>query len=804
MADGKIEYDIVANTSSIRSALSGIGSIAAGVGKSVLAIGTAVGTAALAVAGYAVKVGSEFEAAMSGVAAVAGFSVEELNKVGSETQIQFRMLEEAALEAGRTTVFTATESAEALKYLQLAGYSVTESIETLPSVLNLAAAANIDLGYATNLVVDSAHALGIELDDLDGFLDQITATAFNSNTSIDDLAEAFLVLGGTGRLVAGDTAELNQILGILADNGIKGSEGGTKLRNVLLSLSAPTDKAANQLDELGVSVADAEGNLRPLEDIIGELGESLEGLGDVEATDILNKIFNKRDIVAVQALLNATEEDWTKLANAIEDSEGSTAQAAETLLDNLQGDLTLLRSQLEYTGIAIYQQFQEPLRESVGIATQFLDTITSDGTIEQFAAVLGDVATALATGLVELLPVVLNLIQELLPIISEAADNVFPLLVDAVFAIIPIFTQLVTELLPPLLELFSGLLPPLLSLIETILPPLIELFETLVPVALEIIETVLPVLIELFEKLLPPLLELVQKILPPLVDIFLALWLAVEPLIDLLVELIALIFDIIEPVIDVIALAIEPLIEIFNFLVGLIYNTLSPAFETIKNVFDTVLRTMFESAATHVKAIIDIFQGIIDFVKAVFSGDWEAAWEAVINIFKGIWDGIVNVIKTPLNIVIDLCNVFIRGINNLKIPDWVPGIGGASPNLPEIPHLKVGLDYVPYDEFPAFLHQGEAVLTAPEAELWRSMKGISAVQSDIGSSIATISSARSVVQPSGDFQYMNQLVSSLEKSLKSTFTNRKTVIEFTGDGADLVELLYPQIKEEEERIGTRI
>lgn len=806
MADGIIEYDVVANTSKIKSSLSGIGSVAGGVVKSVAAVGAAIGSAAIGLVAASAKVGSEFEAQMSSVAAVAGFSVEELNKVGSETQIQFKMLEDAALEAGRTTVFTATQSAEALEYLQLAGYSVTESIETLPSVLNLAAAANIDLGYAANLVVDSAHALGIELDDLDDFLDQVTATAFNSNTSIEDLGEAFLVVGGTGRIAAGGTAELNQALGILADNGIKGSEGGTKLRNVLLSLSAPTDKAADQLDALGVSVADAEGNLLPLENIIGQLGESLEGLGNVEATDILNTIFNKRDIVAVQALLNATEDDWLKLANAIEDSSGATSQAAETLLDNLQGDLTLLRSQLEFTGIAVYQSFQEPLREAVQSATQFFDTISSDGTLDQFAAIIGDLGVALVSGLVDVLPVVLNLIESLLPVVQEAAEQIFPILVDVLYELIPIFAQLIGDLLPPLLDLFVGILPPLFELVEALLPPLIGLFESLIPVIVQIIEAVLPTLIQLLDTLLPPLIQLVDALLPPLIQLFDALWPIIETILFVLADLVELFLQALNPIIDLIVFGIEPLIDIFNFLVDIIASLVAPQLEFLMGVFDQVFKTIAESVREQLGAVIDVLKGLLDFIIAVFTGDWEAAWQAVQDIFGGIFRGLVSLVKTPLNAIIGLINSVIRGLNAISLPDWVPLIGGKSVNIPEIPQLRVGLDYVPYDEFPALLHEGEAVLTADEANVWRAMqKNLSNATLGLNASLGIINRVHQSSQSSPESLQLSSLNKTVERGFRMLNDKNNDInIQFTGDGAQLVRWLYPIIRTEANRIGSSI
>lgn len=168
--------------------------------------------------GFATKVGSEFEASMSQVAATMGMSAEEVAN-GCEA---FVMLEDAAKQAGATTMFSASQSAEALNYLALAGYTAEEACTALPKVLNLAAAGGLDLAYASDLVTDSMSALGLEMDELDSFMDKMAKTAQKSNTSVAQLGEATLTVGGTAKTLAGGVTEMNTALGILADVGIKG------------------------------------------------------------------------------------------------------------------------------------------------------------------------------------------------------------------------------------------------------------------------------------------------------------------------------------------------------------------------------------------------------------------------------------------------------------------------------------------------------------------------------------------------------------------------------------------------------
>ena len=205
----------------------------------------------------ATTVAANFEKGMSQVAATMGMTAEEING-GSEA---FESLKQAAMDAGKSTQFSASESAEALNYLALAGYDAEKAIETLPTVLNLAASGGLELGYASDVMTDAMSSLGLSTNQAENFVDQLAKTASKSNTSVGQLGEAILTVGGTAKVLAGGTTELNTALGILADNGIKGAEGGTALRNIILALTPSTDKAVAAFKKLGVETYDANGNL---------------------------------------------------------------------------------------------------------------------------------------------------------------------------------------------------------------------------------------------------------------------------------------------------------------------------------------------------------------------------------------------------------------------------------------------------------------------------------------------------------------------------------------------------------------
>lgn len=318
-----------------------------------------------------IDMGMTFEASMSQVAATMGMTKEEIEG-GSDS---FKLLEKAAKEAGATTQFSATESAEALNYLALAGYDAEGAVKMLPKVLNLAAAGGMDLARASDMVTDSMSALGIETKDADKFIDQMAKTSQKSNTSVAQLGEAILTVGGTAKVLKGGTAELNAQLGILADNGVKGAEGGTALRNIILSLSSPTDKAAKLMNKLGLEVFDASGKMRATNDIFNDLNRILGTMTEQKRTQVLSELFNKVDLKSANALLANSGERFNELSKQILNSEDAALNMAETMNSNLNGAITTLKSGLEGLAITIYDSFKEPLTNGVEVVTKGISVL---------------------------------------------------------------------------------------------------------------------------------------------------------------------------------------------------------------------------------------------------------------------------------------------------------------------------------------------------------------------------------------------------------------------------------------------
>lgn len=296
-------------------------------------------TSGVAYIGYkGVQTSMEFDTAMSQVAATMGMGADEVAN-GSES---FEKLTDIAREMGATTKFTATQAAEGLNYLALAGYDAEASVAALPTVLNLAAAGNMDLATASDLVTDALSALGFSSEQLasdqsilTSYADEMAKTASSANTSVQQLGEATLISAGTARTYGISLEEINTALGVLANNGLKSAEGGTALRNAILNLYAASSAAQPMLDELGVSTKDSEGNLKSLEDVLTQLNGALSGMTQADRAEAIATIFDKRVIAPAVALLNSTGSEVMSLGDALK-AAGIDAEKYGTSIGELQ------------------------------------------------------------------------------------------------------------------------------------------------------------------------------------------------------------------------------------------------------------------------------------------------------------------------------------------------------------------------------------------------------------------------------------------------------------------------------------
>lgn len=451
MADYSITGDTRLDTSGFTK---GVSSMTVAAGNLISDLTKTAATKLAGLAKSSVSVGMNFDASMSQVAATMGTTVDQIDN-----------LTKVAKEMGSTTKFTATQAADALNYLALAGYDADKAAEVLPSVLNLAAAGGMDLAYASDLVTDAMASLNIEANkqNVDDFGNKLAMAASKANANVSQLGEAILTVGGTAANLKGGTTELTTALGLLANVGIKSAEGGTHLRNIILSLQSPTDDAAKLMQKLGLQVYDAQGNMRGLNEILGDLNGALDGMTQGQKDSIINQLFNKTDLAAVNGLLAAQGEQWDTLAAQIDSADGAMGQMAETQIDNLQGAMTIMSSAFEGMQLAVYDELEPALTEAVKWGTDCISTLTSsltEGGPEAMLAAAGEIISDLADGIAEQLPGLMNTGVEIITQLAEDIVEATPAMLDTAAEVLGALAQGLVDNIPDLIasaaEIIAG------------------------------------------------------------------------------------------------------------------------------------------------------------------------------------------------------------------------------------------------------------------------------------------------------------------------------------------------------------
>ena len=442
MADYSITGDTKLDTSGFTK---GVSSMTVAAGNLISDLTKTAATKLAGLAKSSVSVGMNFDASMSQVAATMGTTVDQIDN-----------LTKVAKEMGSTTKFTATQAADALNYLALAGYDADKAAEVLPSVLNLAAAGGMDLAYASDLVTDAMASLNIEANkqNVDDFGNKLAMAASKANANVSQLGEAILTVGGTAANLKGGTTELTTALGLLANVGIKGAEGGTHLRNIILSLQSPTDEAAKKMQKLGLQVYDSQGKMRGLNDILSDLNSAMNGMTQGQKDSIINQLFNKTDLAAVNGLLAAQGEQWDTLAAQIDSADGAMGQMAETQIDNLQGAMTIMSSAFEGMQLAVYDELEPTLTEAVKWGTDCLTQLTtalSEGGPEAMLAAAGEIISDLAAGIAAQLPGLMTTGVEIITQLAQNLTDTMPAMLDTGAEVLAALAQGIINATPALL-----------------------------------------------------------------------------------------------------------------------------------------------------------------------------------------------------------------------------------------------------------------------------------------------------------------------------------------------------------------
>lgn len=302
----------------------------------------------------AVKVAADFEAGMDKVAAISGATGSDLDK-----------LTEKAKEMGETTIFSATESAEALQYMAMAGWKTEDMLNGIEGVMDLAAASGADLATTSDIVTDSLTAFGESAEEAGRLADIMAAASANANTNVEMMGETFQYAAPLAGTMGISMEDMAIATGLMANASVKASNAGTALRAGLTRLAAPPKAAAEALKKYNIVTTDSEGNMLSLREIMETVREKLGDLSESEQAAALNAIFGKNAISGWAAILNASESDFTRLTAAIDGSSGAAKSMAETMKDNLKGELTMLKSQLESIGIEFGEIIMPTIKDIV-------------------------------------------------------------------------------------------------------------------------------------------------------------------------------------------------------------------------------------------------------------------------------------------------------------------------------------------------------------------------------------------------------------------------------------------------------
>ena len=294
----------------------------------------------------------DFEAAMSQVQAVSGADSDELDQLTKKAE-----------EMGATTKFTATDSAEAFNYMAMAGWKTEDMLDGISGIMQLAAAANEDLGTTSDIVTDALTAFGLKASDAGMFSDVLAAASSNANTNVSMMGETFKFAASMAGSLGYSVQDVALMTGLMANSGIKASMAGTALNSIMTRLSTNTHHARDTLEELGIKFFDAQGNARPLADVMEELRDATANMNDEQKTSVANAIAGTNSQKGLLAILNASEEDYNKLADAIDNASGASKRMADTQLDNLKGSITLLQSAVDGVKISFGSRLNHYVRD---------------------------------------------------------------------------------------------------------------------------------------------------------------------------------------------------------------------------------------------------------------------------------------------------------------------------------------------------------------------------------------------------------------------------------------------------------
>lgn len=684
--------------------------VAGATAKLAKGLAVSVGVAATAIGGIgaaSINVGSQFEASMSQVAATMGMTADEAN-YNNEV---YAKLANIAKEMGATTKFSASESAEALNYLALAGYDADKACAALPTILNLASAGGMDLATASDMITDSMSALGIAAkeENLTQFGDQMAKAAQKSNTSVEQLGEAILTVGGTASDLAGGTIELNTALGILADSGIKASEGGTHLRNMILSLqTARNSDAAKIFKSMGLSVYDAEGRMRSLGDVFGDLNDQLAGASAEKVNSTLSTIFKQTDLASVRAMLAATADSVESLGSVLDatlaDSDTSIAKLGINLEDMVASfDTAITQEQFSaqmlnefglsadqagtlYTGLMSvtkgssnrWEELSGYITDSNGAMSDMAETMSDNlsGRITEFKSAMEGAGIAIyealgSSNLKDLVKEASGWIGDLTKATEEGGIDGLVGAIGSVFA--KVITK-ISSMTPQVIEAGISIVSSLISGIKSNLPQMISGITEAGTVFIKGILQLVPELLFAGGELVLQLAEGVIEQLPELLNSGAE---AITKLAQGIVDGTPLMADVVVKIITTLSSSIgqnlQPILgaalQVLMALVEGFTQALPVLIPAVVQIITELVKFISQNLNTIIIAALDILmalaQGLIDSIPILIP----SIVEIIMNLVQFISDNLPIILEAALSIILAL----VQGITE-NIPLLVDGV----------------------------------------------------------------------------------------------------------------------------------
>lgn len=484
--------------------------------------------------------------------------------------------------------------------------------------------------------------------------------------------------------------------------------------------SGQATEAANHLSLLCNSTKDLQSWTEICTGVYGQFGDSLPIEGLTEAANETAKVGTVTGSLA-DALnwMGVSEDEFNeKLAKC--SSEQERQQLITSTLTSLYSDAS---AQYKETNGDVmksnraHQQLSDTMAQIGAVAESVLNSLIGLGgkLLEQLSPIIEGVADSLAPALIniceEVAPIIVSMLEQIMPLIEE----LLPFIAQLIEQLAPLIVQIVEQLFPPLLQIIQDLLPYFMQIIQAIMP----LFSTLVELLMPVIEMFVQLAGVLLNGLLAALTPIIEDLATFLNDLLTPLIPIISELCDTIVGTLQPVFEQLSPVISLVFDALRPVLDLLGEMLETLIPALVPVIEWLAQIFSEVLGGAIKGVKKILEPLSGIFNGIVDFVKGVFSGNWEQAWNGVVNIFKNVFNLIPAFVENVINGIIWIINKLLEGVN------WATSmIGWEIDPIPEVtlPRFRAGIDYVPHDKFAAYLDAGEAVLTAQEAEEYRQSK----------------------------------------------------------------------------------